>query len=156
MICQDLKQGIKMEIEIEQIGQEKREYIRIGCHKVDSNVKEILHFIKSRQGSVEARKGEDQINIPVVDIYYAEAVDDKVFIYLQKECYQSKSKLYELEEILNKRRFIRISKSVIVNLMKVESIRPALNGRYLCHLKNGEDVIVSRKYVPDLKEKLAG
>jgi len=144
-----------MEIEICEIGYDKKEYIKIGCHKVDSNVKEIVNFIKSRQGSIDVKNGEMKYNIPIVDIFYVESVDDRTFIYLSDDCYETSHKLYELEEILNERRFIRISKSVIVNLLKIECVKPALNGRYLCHLKNGEDVIISRKYVPEFKEKLS-
>ena len=144
-----------MEIEICEIGYDKKEYIKIGCHKVDSNVKEIVNFIKSRQGSIDVKNGEMKYNIPIVDIFYVECVDDRTFIYLSGDCYETSHKLYELEEILNERRFIRISKSVIVNLLKIECVKPALNGRYLCHLKNGEDVIISRKYVHEFKEKLS-
>ncbi len=144
-----------MEIEICEIGYDKKEYIKIGCHKVDSNVKEIVNFIKSRQGSIDVKNGEMKYNIPIVDIFYVESVDDRTFIYLSDDCYETSHKLYELEEILNERRFIRISKSVIVNLLKIECVKPALNGRYLCHLKNGEDVIISRKYVHEFKEKLS-
>ena len=144
-----------MEIEICEIGYDKKEYIKIGCHKVDSNVKEIVNFIKSRQGSIDVKNGEMKYNIPIVDIFYVESVDDRTFIYLSSDCYETVHKLYELEEILNERRFIRISKSVIVNLLKIECVKPALNGRYLCHLTNGEDVIISRKYVPEFKEKLS-
>lgn len=144
-----------MEIEICEIGYDKKEYIKIGCHKVDSNVKEIVNFIKSRQGSIDVKDGEMKYNIPIVDIFYVESVDDRTFIYLSSDCYETSHKLYELEEILNERRFIRISKSVIVNLLKIECVKPALNGRYLCHLTNGEDVIISRKYVPKFKEKLS-
>lgn len=144
-----------MEIEICEIGYDKKEYIKIGCHKVDSNVKEIVNFIKSRQGSIDVKNGEMKYNIPIVDIFYVESVDDRTFIYLSGDCYETSHKLYELEEILNERRFIRISKSVIVNLLKIECVKPALNGRYLCHLTNGEDVIISRKYVHEFKEKLS-
>ncbi|MCR4867084.1 MAG: LytTR family transcriptional regulator DNA-binding domain-containing protein, partial [Lachnospiraceae bacterium] len=98
-----------MEIEICEIGYDKKEYIKIGCHKVDSNVKEIVHFIKSRQGSVDVKNGDMKYNIPIVDIFYVESVDDRTFIYLSGDCYETAHKLYELEEILNERRFIRIS-----------------------------------------------
>ena len=111
-----------MEIEICEIGYDKKEYIKIGCHKVDSNVKEIVNFIKSRQGSIDVKNGEMKYNIPIVDIFYVESVDDRTFIYLSGDCYETAHKLYELEEILNERRFIRISKSVIVNLLKIECV----------------------------------
>ena len=91
-----------------------------------------------------------------MDIFYIESVDDRTFIYLEKDCYESRKKLYEFEQVLASRRFVRISKAVIINLMKIVSISPALNGRFLCKLTNGEEVIISRKYVPDIKERLKG
>ena len=145
-----------MDIEVITIGKDKKEYIKIGCHRVDSRIDEIVRFIESREGRIEGKDGDSQVSILVMDIFYAEAVDNRVFIYLQNECYESRLRLYELEEALSGHSFVRISKSVIVNLMKVESIRPALNGRYMCHLMNGEDVIISRKYVPAVKEKISG
>ena len=65
-------------------------------------------------------------------------------------------KLYELEDLLKNNSFFRVSKSMIVNLMKITSVRPALNGRFSAILKNGEEIIISRKYVPALKQILKG
>ncbi|MBO7453663.1 MAG: LytTR family transcriptional regulator, partial [Clostridiales bacterium] len=50
---------------------------------------------------------------------------------------------------------LRISKSVILNIMKADSIKPALNGRFRCKLTNGEDVIISRKYVSEFREYIS-
>ena len=145
-----------MDIRIVMIGENSREYIDIGCHKTDENINEIVSFIKSRRGAVEGTKDDRQYRLPVVDIFYIESVDDRTFIYLEKDCYESRKKLYEFEEVLASRRFARISKSVVINLMKIVSISPALNGRFLCKLTNGEEVIISRKYVPEIKERLKG
>ena len=145
-----------MDVEVKLIHPEENEYVRIGCHKVDDRIDEITRFIKSRQGSLEGYSEGDLYNIPIADVYYIESVDDKTFLYLEKETYESRKRLYELEKITDSFHFVRISKSVVVNLMKVDSIKPALNGRFLCKLKNGEDVIISRKYVQVLKEKLKG
>ena len=145
-----------MEIEIKKIPESKKEYIEIGCHKTDDNINEIVRFIKSRQGSVEAFWDKEQFQIPLTDIYYIESVDDRTFIYLKGDCFEAKKRLVEFENVLSGREFIRISKSVIVNIMKITAIKPALNGRFLCLLSNGEKVIISRKFVPDVKEKLKG
>lgn len=145
-----------MDIRIVNIGENKQEYIEIGCRKRDENINEIVAFLKSRQGAVEGTKNDRQYQLPVVDIFYIESVDDRTFIYLEKDCYESRKKLYEFEAVLASRRFARISKSVVINLMKIVSISPALNGRFLCRLTNGEEVIISRKYVPDIKERLKG
>lgn len=145
-----------MDIRIKKITDDEQDYIEIGCRRRDDNINEIVLFIKSRQGTVSGIKDEVQYELPLVDIFYIESVDDRTFIYLEKDCYESRKKLYEFEEILTSRRFARISRSVILNLMKIVSIKPAMNGRFLCLLTNGEEVIISRKYVPEIKEKLKG
>ena len=138
-----------MEIKVKTIREEESEYIEIGCHKRDERVNELVRLLKMHQGSVEGMREEKQYQIPLSDLYYIEAVDERTFLYLEKDCYESHRRLYEFEELLADRSFARISKSVIVNIIK-----PALNGRFLCQLKNGEKVIISRKYVPEIKEKL--
>lgn len=145
-----------MDVEVKIIPKTENEYVRIGCYREDERVEEIRQFVRTRQGCLEGWKDGRSYSLPVTEIYYAETVDDRSFIYLKEDWYESRRRLYDLEEILSASHFIRISKSVIVNLMKIESIRPALNGRFLCRLKNDEEVIISRKYVPDVRAKLRG
>lgn len=145
-----------MQIKVKTIGNQETEYIEIGCHKQDERITEIIRFVKLHQGSIEAFREERQYQIPITDIYYIESVEDRTFLYLKKDCYESRKRLYEFEELLADRHFARISKSVLVNMMKITAIKPALNGRFLCQLNNGEKVIISRKYVPDIKERLRG
>ena len=143
-----------MEINIRNIEPSQKEYIEIGCHRRDERINEIIRLIKLHHGSIDVFREEKQYQIPLSDIYYIEAVEERTFLYLEKECYESRRRLYEFEELLSERSFARISKSVIVNMMKIVAIKPALNGRFLCQLKNDEKVIISRKYVPEIKEKL--
>ena len=58
--------------------------------------------------------------------------------------------------MLRGRTFLRVQKGLLLNLMKIKSIKPALSGRYSALLKNGEEVVISRKYVADLKNALKG
>jgi len=60
------------------------------------------------------------------------------------------------EKLYGERSFFRCSKSVVVNLMKIEFMKPALNGRFMATLNNNEKVIISRQYVTELKKKLKG
>ncbi len=145
-----------MDITVKKIGETEKEYIEIGCHKKDERIDEIIRFIRSREGILKGTKEDRQYSIALPDILYIEAVDEKTFIYLENDCYESGRRLYEFEEALVTRNFARISKSVVVNLMKITSIKPSLNGRFSCVLTNGEQVIISRKYVPDIREKLRG
>ena len=145
-----------MDINIRKIENSEKEYIEIGCHKVTDRINDIVRFVKLRQGSIDAFREDRQYQIPVSDILYVESVDDRTFIYLAGDCLESRRRLYEVEEMLPSQYFARISKSAVVNLMKITSVSPALNGRFLCLLRNGEKLMISRKYVPGIREKLKG
>lgn len=143
-----------MEIKVLKISKNEPEQLEIRCHEVTEQVKEIVTFVKSRQGQLTGAIEGKQYEIPVTDIYYVEAVDNTVFIYNSTQVYEAKQKLYELEGILKEKYFLRVSKSTILNLMKVKAIKPALNGRYLAILQNEEEIMISRKYVAELKKAL--
>ncbi|MDF2676485.1 MAG: response regulator of the LytR/AlgR family [Bacillota bacterium] len=143
-----------MKINVEAIDKTKEEQIIIQCYKVTEEINEIVDFLKSRETSITAYNDSQIYNIALQDIYYIESVDNKTFAYLQNNVYEIKNKLYELEFIFNGKKFFRCSKSVIVNLMKIEFIKPALNGRFVAKLKNNEEIIISRKYVSALKKIL--
>lgn len=145
-----------MEVKLLKIAKEQPELVEIRCHEVTEEVREIVAFVKTRQGQLTGIQEGRQYEIPVLDVCYIEAVDNMVFLYTQKQVYETKQKLYELEELLKEKHFLRVSKSLLLNLMKVQSIKPALNGRFLSILQSGEEIIISRKYVPELKRALKG
>lgn len=88
------------------------------------------------------------------DIYYFESVDEKVFAYGEKDVAELKYKLYELERRFAGTDFIRVSKSMILNLSKVKRFAPYAGGRFEAVLENNEKALISRQYVPDLKKRL--
>lgn len=145
-----------MKIRVKKIGNQLEEAVEVQCHEVTEEVREIVHFVKSRQGQLIGSIDGRQYEISVMDIYYIEVVDSKSFIYCSKEVYETREKLYVLESELEDKSFLRVSKSTLLNLMKVTAIKPGFNSRFIAVLQNGEEVIISRKYVPALKEKLAG
>ncbi len=104
--------------------------------------------------SIAGYKGESIVMLPVSDIYYFDAVDNKVFAYTKDRNYEVKKKLFEIEEEYANASYIRISKNAIVNIRKIERLVPEFNGRLEAKLKNGESIIISRGYVPLLKRKL--
>lgn len=145
-----------MDIKIFKITKEQPEQLEIRCHEITEQVREIVTFVKSRQGQLNGVIDGKQYEIPVMDIYYIEAVDSKVFLYSSKKVYETKQRIYELESVLREKYFLRVSKSLLLNLMKVKSIKPAVNGRFTAILQSGEKIIISRKYVPELKKALKG
>lgn len=145
-----------MQTKITRIDKNKPEMLEIHCHCISDEVREIVAFVKSRQGQLTGTADERHYEIAVSDIFYIEAVDNKTFLYTKDRVYETRQKLYELEEMLFGKHFLRVSKSTLLNLMKVSAIKPALNSRFTAVLFSGEQVVITRKYVPELKKALKG
>lgn len=143
-----------MKITIVDRADNEEDEIIIRCRQVDEHILKLVYAIRSGQEKITAIKDGAIVQIPPKEIYYFEAVDNKVFIYLEKEVYETKFKLYELEERFQGTDFLRVSKSAILNLSKVKCLNPVFNGRFEATMKNGEKLVISRQYVPFLKEIL--
>ena len=86
-------------------------------------------------------------------IYYIESIDKKTFIYTKENCYETKLRLYELEDMLNTN-FLRCAKAMIVNIRKIRSVKSDMNGRMNAKLLNDENIVIARSYVKELKKRL--
>ena len=128
--------------------------IVIRCNELDSELMELIYMLKSGRTKLTAYNEEGIVKLSPKDIFYFESVDNKVFAYCKSSVFEVKQKLYEIEEAYPNSDFLRISKSVIVNVSKITRITPLFNGRFEALLKNGEKTAISRQYVPDLKKKL--
>ncbi len=143
-----------MKITIQECPPEEEEEIIIRCRAVDESLLKLIYSLRTGREKLTVSKEDKIFQVKPSDVYYFEAVDNKVFACLEKEVFDTKSKLYELEKQLENTDFFRASKSTIINLAKVKNICPAFNGRFEVCMENGEKLIVSRQYVPDLKKKL--
>lgn len=129
--------------------------IIIKCQNLSEDIQNLLQKLK--QGNTKiAGHNEDGIHLLEPDeVYYFETVDNKDVCLLQKRgLTKCGRKLYTLEGMLPVESFMRASKSAILNLNKVKSLSPAFGGRFEAVLDNGEKTIISRQYVPVLKERL--
>ena len=131
----------------------KETEIIIKCEKVDDRLDNIIQYIRQNTFSITGVKDGHTKIIPTDDVFYFDSTDERTFIYLESDVYECSMKLYELEQQLADANFVRISKSCIVNLMKLDSVRPLINSRYEAKLENGEKLIISRHYLPDLKHR---
>ena len=68
--------------------------------------------------------------------------------------YTVRLRLYELEERLDKRTFLRVSHSEIVNWKRVTALDLSLSGTIRVTLEGGVVTYVSRRYVKKIKEVL--
>lgn len=141
-------------ITLEELPAGAEEEIVIRCAKPDEDILKLIYALKARREKLPCTDNGSIVMVEPGSVYYFEAVDDRVFAYCESKVYEIKRKLYELEQQFENTDFLRISKSVIVNISKVTRLTPAFNGRFEALLDNGERTMISRQYVPALKKKL--
>ena len=128
--------------------------IRYGKDK--ENLQRIVELLKSVDIQIPCDKDGTKRMVNISDIYYIESVDKQTFIYLEKEVYHADFRLYQLVEQLKGYGFVQISKSCILNIHCMDSIKPIFNSRMEATLKNSERVYINRNYLGEVKKALKG
>ena len=142
-----------MKIIIEKPLDGEGEHIIVKCNNITPELLRVLNTFKVHGNLLIAYIDNEIHRVDPTDILYIETMENKTFLYCEKNVYESRQKLYELEE-LSMPDFLRISKSVIVNLSKIKSLVPSISGRLEAILLNGEKIVISRQYVSNLKNCL--
>lgn len=145
-----------MQVSIKQISDPAGEQVVIECVEVTRDIEDIRAYVLTKGTTLTGAYNDRTGLFKLEDVFYFEAVDECVFAYVKDKVYEMKVRLYALESAYAEKHFVRCSKAFIINLMKLESISPALNGRFTAHMKNGERIIISRQYVPAVKQAVMG
>ena len=74
-----------MKLETRKIPENEPETVEIRYHWITDEIQEIVSFVKSRQGQLSATRDGKRFEVPVVDLFYAESVDDRLFLYTSAE-----------------------------------------------------------------------
>jgi two-component system LytT family response regulator len=78
------------------------------------------------------------------DIDWIEADDDYARIHVANRSRLVRETIAELERSLDPKQFIRVHRSAIVNIDRVQAIKPLANGRYILVLTTGARIETSR------------
>lgn len=146
-----------MRVNIRKILKKEDEQVIIECVEITPEIRDIRAYVQKKGMELSGlADGQYLKKFRLEDVYYFEALDEKVFAYTKKQVYEIRMRLYEVEKAYENHHFIRCSKSVVLNLMLLDSISPALNGRFFAHMKNGEKLMISRQYASHLKQVVMG
>ena len=94
--------------------------------------------------------------VKVEDIDWVEAADNYVNIKVGKESHMMRETMTSLEARLPSEKFMRISRSTIVNVERIQELQPMFHGEYIVVLKNGTKLTLSRSYRDKLDRLLGG
>ncbi|MBQ9982439.1 MAG: LytTR family transcriptional regulator DNA-binding domain-containing protein [Oscillospiraceae bacterium] len=143
-----------MKIIIESPQPDEEDVVIVRCASPDQKLISMLLSFQNVNTELTGYMNDKIVRLNYHDIYYFEANENRVFAYYHSEVYEIKHKLYELEERFGPLDFVRCSKSMIVNMEKIEYLSPLFSGKMEAHLKNDEKIVISRQYVHNLKAKL--
>lgn len=128
--------------------------ILISCKQLTPEIERIIASLRMLENQLTVRlNGEIHILDPF-DALYLESVDRRTFVYTKNQVYETDLKLYELEEKLANQYFFRVSKSCIVNLKKIKTLKADLERRIRITMDNDEQIIASRMYADELRKRL--
>ncbi len=128
--------------------------ISVTCRQLSPEVEKLIAVLRMTDHQLTGRKNDEIHLLDIARVIYIESVDRKCFIYTAEDIYESELKLYELERQLEEYGFFRVSKSVLIHLHNVQSLKADINRRIRITMSNGEQIIASRQYADKLKKRL--
>jgi len=129
--------------------------IVIKCPKTDERVMKLKKHIEAFEEKLDAIDNDKHYLISPLEVFYFESVDNRTFLYTDTQVLEIKKRLYELEEILSDKDFVRTSKSQLVNINKIKLLKPELNRSITAEMINGEIIFISRRYAKQIKTLLS-
>lgn len=128
--------------------------IVINSPALSPGLEQLIATLRILDQQILVCKEQESYILDVAQIVYIESVDRKTFVYTRDNYYESKLRLYEIEAQLCQSGFLRVSKSCLVQLKHVRSLKAELDRKIRITLENGEQLIVSRQYADELKRRL--
>ncbi len=117
------------------------------------SVRGLIKRIKSLDLSFSALTDDRQVRIALSDVYYLENVERKVFLYTKGDVFRLDASMTEIDKITEDSDLVRISRTCVMNTSHLTGIRQLKNSHLEATLDNGERLIVSRKYLRDIKRR---
>ena len=144
-----------MKYTIQQIPSGEDELI-LRYQRLNDEVQAVLEFMNSPQKKLIGTTDSGQTVIDLNQILYAESVDRRTFIYTAEDVCRVEFSLAQLEQILNTINFFRCSKSMIINIDKIATLKSLASNRIDAALTNGEHIMISRTYASEFRRILKG
>ena len=124
------------------------EYVRL-----TKDFEEIREYVRHKGDSLTGYKQtKEKVSVRIEDILYFETVDGLVFAYTVDSVYEIKGRLYQVEDKVKRRTICRASKTMLVNVEHIISVRTALNGRFYARMENCEEILITRRYAKEMED----
>ena len=123
-----------------------------GAEKIETSGQNYIHPDETQR--IVIKDGEKINIIPIADLIYIEAYDDYVKLHTVDGRHIKKQTMSHYEKTLPSGLFVRIHRSSIIAIDRIQSIESIENGRYQVVLTNDVRLAISRSSFPELKQRL--
>ena len=117
-------------------------------------VNQIICILKNEKRKLLGISNDEKVVVDISEILYIESVDGRSYAYTQNDVIKLEYTLLQLEQLIGEISFFRCSKSMIINIDKVKSLRSLASNRIDAMMCNGEHVMISRTYASDFRKRL--
>lgn len=124
----------------------------IYCNEVNSDISTLMNSINNNQININGYIDNTIYILNLDDIYSFYSEGGKVYAKTNDNVFLIKYRLYELEEMLLSKKFIRISNSEIINLRKLKNLDFSLLGTVKLNFINNSYTYTSRRFIKKIKD----
>ena len=118
----------------------------------DRSIERLISRIKNIGIGFTGKADGKTVSIDISEIYYIENVERKTFIYSRKDVYSYDGSMSDIDSAIADTDLVRISRTCFMNVSHLKEIMQIKNSHLEAVLDNGEKLIVSRKYLKDIKK----
>lgn len=142
-----------MKITLQQIDKGTEEVI-IKYKQMTEDINNIVHYIEGKGQKLVGMKDGQESRIHISEVIYLESVDGGTYLYTKQEVYKSNLTLAVAEAVYAEEGLFRCSKSMVINMYRIQRLKSMAGNRIDVTMDNGEHVIVSRRYAKELRQIL--
>lgn len=126
--------------------------IHICSSENTAEIRKLYHTVKEAvEENLVAYQDKESVSIKCSDVIRIFSANKLVYLETAEGQYRIKERLYEMEEKLEKTKFVRISNSEIVNLKKIKRMDTSITGTIKMYLQGDIETYVSRRCVSKIK-----
>jgi two-component system, LytTR family, response regulator len=123
-----------------------------GAGEENQKLLSLLRHVNTDSDRLVVRCGGKVVFLRSSEIEWIEAAANYIKLYSQQRVFTVREKISSLEEALPAGKFLRIHRSVIVNLSMVQEIQPCGGGEFVVVLRSGRELPLGRTYRSKIDE----
>lgn len=144
-----------MKLTMSRISQGEDEVI-IRYRQMNGQIEAIVGMVQGYGQKISAFSEGQTLLLTPEDILYLESVDGATYAYLADQVLRVRISLWEAAAGFEGRGFFRCSKSMVINMYKINHLKSEPGNRICATMENGEQVMISRRYARGLRQRLKG